>query len=46
MASPTWRFVELRTGHYPMFSRADDLAEVLFDLPSGAPTQDDGERHT
>jgi pimeloyl-ACP methyl ester carboxylesterase len=46
MASPTWRFVELPTGHYPMFSRPDDLAEVLLDLPSGAYTQDDGERRT
>src|ERR671913_1970190 len=46
MASPTWRFVELPTGHYPMFSRPDDLAEVLLDLPSGAPTQDEGERRT
>jgi pimeloyl-ACP methyl ester carboxylesterase len=41
MASPTWQFVELRTGHYPMFSRPDDLAEVLLDLPSAAPAQDD-----
>src|ERR671913_312604 len=46
MASPTWRFVELPTGHYPMFSRPEDLAEVLLDLPSGAPTQDEGERRT
>jgi pimeloyl-ACP methyl ester carboxylesterase len=44
MASPTWRFVELPTGHYPMFSRPDDLAAVLLDLPSGASTQGDGER--
>jgi pimeloyl-ACP methyl ester carboxylesterase len=44
MASPTWRFIELPTGHYPMFSRPDDLAEVLLDLPSGVSTQDDGER--
>jgi pimeloyl-ACP methyl ester carboxylesterase len=44
MASPTWRFVELPTGHYPMFSRPDDLAEVLLGLPSAASTQDDGER--
>jgi len=44
MASPNWRFVELPTGHYPMFSRPDDLAAVLLDLPSGASTQDDGER--
>jgi pimeloyl-ACP methyl ester carboxylesterase len=46
MASPTWRFVELPTGHYPMFSRPDDLAAVLLDLPSGASAQDDGERGT
>jgi pimeloyl-ACP methyl ester carboxylesterase len=46
MASPNWRFVELPTGHYPMFSRPDDLAAVLLDLPSGASIQDDGERST
>jgi len=46
MASPTWRFVELPTGHYPMFSRPEDLAAVLLDLPSGASTQVDGERST
>jgi pimeloyl-ACP methyl ester carboxylesterase len=34
MASPDWRLVELPTGHYPMFSRPDDLAVVLLDLPS------------
>ena len=52
MASPTWRFVELPTGHYPMFSRPEDLAAELLDLaaelldlPSGAPTQDE-ERST
>jgi hypothetical protein len=44
MASPNWRFVELTTGHYPMFSRPNDLAAVLLDLPSGASTHDDGER--
>jgi hypothetical protein len=46
MASPNWRFVELPTGHYPMFSRPDDLAAVLLDLPlaSGTSAQDDGER--
>ena len=43
MASPNWRFVELPTGHYPMFSRADDLAAVLLELSSGAATQDAGE---
>ena len=35
MASPTWGFVELPTGHYPMFSRPGDLASVLLDLSSG-----------
>jgi pimeloyl-ACP methyl ester carboxylesterase len=44
MASPNWRFVELPTGHYPMFSRPNDLAAVLLDLPAGASAQDDGER--
>src|SRR5215213_2536138 len=44
MASPNWRFVELPTGHYPMFSRPDDLAAVLLDLSSSASWQDDGER--
>jgi pimeloyl-ACP methyl ester carboxylesterase len=37
MAGPNWRFVELPTGHYPMFSRPDDLAAVLLDIPSGSP---------
>ena len=46
LASPTWRFVELPTGHYPMFSRPDDLTVVLLDLPSGASMQDGGERST
>jgi pimeloyl-ACP methyl ester carboxylesterase len=46
LAKPNWRFVELPTGHYPMFSRPDDLAAVLLNLPSGASTQDDGERST
>jgi pimeloyl-ACP methyl ester carboxylesterase len=31
---PEWRFVELPTGHWPMFSRPEDLAELLLDLPS------------
>jgi pimeloyl-ACP methyl ester carboxylesterase len=35
LASPNWRFVELPTGHWPMFSRPEDLATVLLDLPSG-----------
>jgi pimeloyl-ACP methyl ester carboxylesterase len=46
LASPNWRFVELPTGHYPMFSRPDDLAAVLLNLPSGASTRDNGERST
>jgi pimeloyl-ACP methyl ester carboxylesterase len=41
MASPNWRFVELPTGHYPMFSRPDNLAELLLDLPSERPVQND-----
>jgi pimeloyl-ACP methyl ester carboxylesterase len=43
LASPNWRFVELSTGHYPMFSRPDDLAAVLLNLTGGASTHDDGE---
>jgi pimeloyl-ACP methyl ester carboxylesterase len=38
MASPSWRFVELPTGHYPMFSRPEDLAAVLLDLSPGKST--------
>ena len=41
LATPNWRFVELPTGHYPMFSRPDDLAEVLLDLPSDVPARYD-----
>ena len=42
LSSPNWRFVELPTGHWPMFSRPDDLAGLLLKLsseehvPSGA----------
>ena len=32
LAGPNWRFVELPTGHWPMFSRPDDLAKLLLDL--------------
>jgi pimeloyl-ACP methyl ester carboxylesterase len=39
--SPEWRFVELPTGHYPMFSRSDDLARLLLDLPSKKPLHND-----
>jgi pimeloyl-ACP methyl ester carboxylesterase len=33
LAGPEWRFLELRTGHWPMFSRPDDFAELLVDIP-------------
>jgi hypothetical protein len=29
MAGPEWRFVDLPTGHWPMFSRPADLADAL-----------------
>lgn len=29
LTSPRWRLAELKTGHWPMFSRPTDLAEVL-----------------
>lgn len=32
MADPGWEFVELPTGHWPMFSRPDDLADALDSL--------------
>jgi pimeloyl-ACP methyl ester carboxylesterase len=41
LAGPTWRFVELPTGHWPMFSRPEDLAGLLLDLASDAPARDD-----
>jgi pimeloyl-ACP methyl ester carboxylesterase len=34
LAGPEWRFVELPTGHWAMFSRPDDLAELLIDIPA------------
>jgi hypothetical protein len=38
LAGPEWRLVELPTGHWPMFSRPVDLAELLIDIaPSEAP---------
>jgi hypothetical protein len=37
---PEWRFVELPTGHWPMFSRPEDLAKLLLDLLS-EPVQND-----
>jgi pimeloyl-ACP methyl ester carboxylesterase len=38
---PEWRFVELPTGHWPMFSRPEDLAKLLLDLPSEKPVQNE-----
>ena len=38
---PEWRFVELPTGHWPMFSRPEDLAEILLELPSEEPVRSD-----
>lgn len=34
LAGPEWQFVELPTGHWPMFSRPDDLAGLLLDPPT------------
>jgi pimeloyl-ACP methyl ester carboxylesterase len=34
LAGPEWRFLELPTGHWPMFSRPDDLAALLIDIPA------------
>lgn len=41
LAGPEWSFVELPTGHWPMFSRPEDLAELLLGLPSEQPLRDD-----
>jgi pimeloyl-ACP methyl ester carboxylesterase len=38
---PEWRFVELPTGHWPMFSRPGDLAELLLELSSEGPAWSD-----
>jgi hypothetical protein len=46
VTGPNWRFVELPTGHWPMFSRPEDLAAALLDLPSGDSRQDDDECKT
>ncbi len=34
LSSPEWRFEELPTGHWPMFSRPDELAELLLKVPA------------
>jgi pimeloyl-ACP methyl ester carboxylesterase len=42
LAGPAWRFVELPTGHWPMFSRPDDLTKLLLDLsPPEEPVQNE-----
>jgi hypothetical protein len=41
LSGPNWRFVELPTGHWPMFSRPDDLAEIILELPSEEPVRSD-----
>jgi pimeloyl-ACP methyl ester carboxylesterase len=37
LSGPEWRFVELPTGHWPMFSRPEELVELLLELPSEKP---------
>ena len=39
LGGPEWRLLELPTGHWPMFSRPDDLAEVLRGLLASARQQ-------
>jgi pimeloyl-ACP methyl ester carboxylesterase len=34
LASPDWQFIELRSGHWPMLSVPDELADVLHGLSS------------
>jgi pimeloyl-ACP methyl ester carboxylesterase len=40
LAGSNWRFVELPSGHWPMFSRPEDLARILSELPVHLPTRD------
>lgn len=35
LAGPEWRFVELPTSHWPMFSRPEELAAVLGEVATG-----------
>jgi pimeloyl-ACP methyl ester carboxylesterase len=37
LAKPGWQFIELPTGHWPMFSRPRDLAELLGRLAEAPP---------
>jgi hypothetical protein len=34
LAGPQWSFLELPTGHWPMFSEPDRLADLLLHLPA------------
>ena len=36
LSGPEWRFVELPTGHWPMFSRPEDLADLLNGVRKGS----------
>lgn len=36
LSGPEWRFVELLTSHWPMFTRPDDLAATLDEIGAGA----------
>jgi hypothetical protein len=36
MAGPRWSFLELPTGHWPMFSTPEPLASLLDRLPAAA----------
>ena len=38
LAGPHWRFIELPTGHWPMFSRPRELSELLSTLGSPSDT--------
>jgi len=33
LVGPTWRFIELPTGHWPMFSGPEVVAALLLNLP-------------
>ena len=39
LSGPEWRFVELLTSHWPMFTRPDDLATVLNEIGNEVATQ-------
>lgn len=38
LATPEWRFLALPTGHWPMFSRPDDLATMLAEVAAPVAT--------